>query len=488
MKRNIIYSLIPASTALFLLVSCNQDEMSGMEVAASDSPQEIRFEMAYATPTEVPDNGAPGTRVSTSTDGSYTNSWEDGDEVGVYIVKGNAGLQNTGNWVDNMKMTYSNGNWSYTLPSGKEYYPCDEALSFYAYYPYDDAFTPTSQSFQLPTDQSGQADITDMYLFTARRAGVQNSSEPVRLEFSSALAMIELSLTSGGDGGRLTDRLVVTMEECKTDFKLNLESGQAEAANTVGTFTLRRVEQPDDADYKTKYTYHALVPAQMLAGANVRFDFAYKNIAIGSKLSYRPNEAINLEAGMVNRFAITLKPVIDPTHKYKVGDIYPHKGLPMGMVYEVGSDGQSGKIVYYEYTYTTWGKEMDITTDRNLGRQNMRAVYAANGNSFDGFPPFQWVDNLNPTGTKYEDNDKKIWYLPAVYELQALCRQWDLLADSFEKLSFPDKSTKFVSSHTGNSSIAFAGVEFIQDQGHYDWAVFYGLRKSQYGYFAVMEF
>lgn len=485
MKRNIIYPLIPAATALFLLVSCNQDEMSGMEVAASDSPQEIRFEMAYATPTEVPDNGAPGTRVSTSNDGSYTNSWENGDEVGVYIVKGNAGLQNTGNWVDNMKMTYSNGNWSYTLPSGKEYYPCDEALSFYAYYPYDDAFTPTSQSFQLPTDQSGQADITDMYLFTARRAGVQNSSEPVRLEFSSALAMIELSLTSGGDGGRLTDRIVVTMEGCQTYLSFNLESGQTEAAGKVFPITLRRVEQPGDADYRTNYTYQAIVPAQTLE-AGKEFRFADKDVPGSRDLIYRLPEAVTLEPGQVKPFEITLKPALDPAHKYKVGDFYPHKGFPIGVVYEVDGTGQHGKIVYRESINTFWGKATTILKDENSGRANMRAVYNANSQSFDGYPAFQWANSLNPTGTEYTDDAKGIWYLPALNELRALCNQWDNLAGSSEKLSLPDRNSydfgSSSSSHTNMYPILYWGSDMSL------WGRGDSRKDISSYFFAIMEF
>lgn len=486
MTRNIIYSLIPAATTLFLLASCSGEELGGMEMPPqTDSPQKIRFEMAYATAAEVPDKGTPVTRISTSTDGSYTNSWEDGDEVGVFIVKGNAGLQETENWVDNMKMTYSNGDWSYTLPPGKEYYPVDEALSFYAYYPYTDGLNPISNLATLPTDQSRLTNIEDIYLFTARTTGIQNSSEPVRLEFSSALAIIELSLKSGGDGGRLTDRIVVTMEGCQTYLSFNIESGQTEAAGKVFPITLRRVEQPGDADYRTNYTYQAIVPAQTLE-AGKEFRFADKDVPGSRDLIYRLPEAVTLEPGQVKPFEITLKPALDPAHEYKVGDFYPHKGFPIGVVYEVDGTGQHGKIVYRESINTFWGKATTILTDENSGRANMRAVYNANSRSFDGYPAFQWADSLNPTGTEYTDDAKGIWYLPALNELRALCNQWDNLAGSSEKLSLPDREDNSFGSSSSSSDVMYPILYWVSDMsvwGRGDSKMYI----SSY-FFAIMEF
>lgn len=307
MIRKLVYALAPVTTALFLLASCNNEEIQDVKPAKTESPQQIRFEMTYATPVVSQDMSTPVTRISTSTDGSYTNSWEDGDKVGVFIVKGNAGLQSTGNWVNNMKMTYSNGDWIYTLPSGKEYYPVDEALSFYAYYPYTDGLDPISNLATLPTEQDRLTNIEDRYIFTARTTGIQNSSEPVRLEFSSALALIELSLKSGGDGGRLTDRIVVTLEGCQTHLSFNLESGQTEAAGNVFPITLRRMEQPGDADYRTNYTYQAIVPAQTLE-AGKEFRFTYKDFPGSRDMIYRLPEAVTLEPGQVKPFEITLKP------------------------------------------------------------------------------------------------------------------------------------------------------------------------------------
>lgn len=492
MIRNIAYSLIPAATALFLLASCNREEMPGMEIPTqTDSPQEIRFEVAYATPVATPDKGVPGTRVSTSTDGTYTNTWEEGDEVGVYIVKGDAGLQASGNWVDNMKMTFSNESWDYTLPAGKEFYPDGELLSFYAYYPYSATFTPTSQSLTLPADQSGQTDFSDLYLFTARTTGVRKSSQPVRLEFSSALAMIELSLTSGGDGGRLSDRIVATMEKgCKLNFTLALETGKVEAEGDVAPITLRRVEQPGDADYRRNYTYRAIVPAQTLAG-NEEFCFAYKDVSIGSKLRYSPAEAVMLEQGWVKPFNITLKPLVNPDYQYRVGDVYPHNGLPMGVVYEIDNTGKHGKIVYYGYTYTTWGKEGWIPVNENSGKANMKAVYEANNGSFDGYPPFQWADGLNLLGTEYTDDAKGIWYLPAKEEVKLMLQHWkpDIISSlqRINGLSYPEEKADFGTS-TSASVISYEGWRYKMND--YDLMTLAANHKTERSsnFFAVMEF
>lgn len=485
MIRRLVYALAPVATALFMLASCHNEELPEVNLPAkTESPQKIRFEMAYATSNVSPDKGAPVTRISTSTDGSYTNSWEDGDEVGVFIVKGNAGLQEKENWVDNMKMTYRNGDWIYTLPSGKEYYPADEALSFYAYYPYLDGVNPISNPAILPIEQDRLTNIEDPYIFTARTLGIQNSSEPVRLEFSSALAMIELSLKSGGDGGRLTDRIVVTLEGCQTHLLFNLESGQTEAVDDVHTITLRRVEQPDDADYRTNYTYQALVPAQTLEAGEVKFSFTY-GFKGEDPMIHNLADNVTLEQGWVKPFEITLTPAIDPAHKYKVGDVYPHKGFPIGVVYEVDDSGQHGKIVYRECTLTFWGKEGWIDINEDSGKANMRVIYEANNHSFDGYPAFQLADGFNPTGTKYTDDAKGIWYLPALNELSALCNQWDNLADSFEKLSLPDRNGIYFGSSSSSNINMYA---FLFWSREYGWARGDVVKDFITCFFAIMEF
>lgn len=96
----------------------------------------------------------------------------------------------------------------------------------------------------------------------------------------------------------------------------------------------------------------------------------------------------------------------------------------MGVVYEVSADGRQGKIVYYGYIYTTWGKEVWIPDNMSSGRANMKAVYEVNNRSFDGYPPFQWADGLNPSGTEYAEDAKGIWYLPAKDEVELMLGHW----------------------------------------------------------------
>lgn len=133
MLRRIIYALIPAVISLFLFASCSKDDMPGTEPEQTISPQKIRFNMAYATP----DNGAIGTRVAVSTDGHYTNTWQEGDVVGVMIIDDKKGYSSINrNLAQNMPMTYKGGRWEYELPDTCTYYPKDGTLSFIAYFPY----------------------------------------------------------------------------------------------------------------------------------------------------------------------------------------------------------------------------------------------------------------------------------------------------------------------------------------------------------------
>lgn len=92
--------------------------------------------------------------------------------------------------------------------------------------------------------------------------------------------------------------------------------------------------------------------------------------------------------------------------------------------YEVSADGRQGKIVYYGYIYTTWGKEVWIPDNMSSGRANMKAVYEVNDRSFDGYPPFQWADGLTPSGMEYAEDAKGIWYLPAKDEVELMLGHW----------------------------------------------------------------
>ena len=184
-----LYQTGIALLVLLLAAACDKEEFDGSP--ADGEPQPIRFDIAVATATP----SGPSTRVSTATD--FTSSFTAGDQVGLYIVKGDGGLKSSNNWVDNALMTFDGTKWTCDLPSGKNCYPRDGSkLSFYAYYPYDSEVTdPLNMSFSVQKDQS--AGLSSSYLMTASRKGVPKSHDPVQLTFSHKLAMVKVNLKDG---------------------------------------------------------------------------------------------------------------------------------------------------------------------------------------------------------------------------------------------------------------------------------------------------
>lgn len=292
MLRRIIYALIPAVISLFLFASCSKDDMPGTEPEQTIPPQKIRFNMAYATP----DNGAIGTRVAVSTDGNYTNTWQEGDKVGVMIIDDKKGYSPINrNLAQNMPMTYKGGRWEYTLPNTCTYYPKDGTLSFIAYFPYIEEFFNFSD---VVVSITSLEDSKYLHFLHAKKMRVSNTSEPVTLEFSPLQACIELSVKGGND------RIITELHGCDIDFEFYVETGMVKGLNVIKSLKLSRVEQPGDADYTTRYTYRAfIIPQTIAAGTEL---FLFKD---GEKQwTYRTTEEIKLEAGQVKPFEITLRP------------------------------------------------------------------------------------------------------------------------------------------------------------------------------------
>lgn len=440
MVRTIINKLSPALLALLLFVSCDKNEYS-MEQDVGGDGEKIRFEIAVGTATATPQGVE--TRVATSTDGNYTSTFSNGDEIGVYIVKGNGGLQSSGNWVDNMKMTYNNGNWTYTFPSGKGYYPADgDKLSFYAYYPYNSTVTDAlNMSISGLTDQSTAVNLSKSDLLSASTLNVGKSTTPVQLTFSHALTMVELSVIGGGTGAQISSKVVVTLEGCMPDVSFNLSAGTAHASGNVKSVKMYRVEQPADANYQTSYTYRALVPTQTVFTSAELFRFSQTQGTITRALSHNLASNVALYPGQVKPYTITLQGV-SSTHTYAVGDYYPYKGFPiLGVVFETSNDGKNGKIVDLDYIQRyapvpgnamapiRWG---DSTVDENaagvFGIRDMNDGYNGTRNLINKrkdqtnfvnvYCLFNWIYQ-----TKNNGDVNGMWYLPAVNEMIKLHTQ-----------------------------------------------------------------
>lgn len=444
MRWTMINKLSLLSLFLFLLASCDKEEYDTGTSTGGDS-EEIRFEIAVGTATAVP---AGETRVTT--DLSYNSKFENGDAIGVYIVKGNGGLQSFGNWADNVKLTYNNGTWT---PSTSLYYPTDgEQLHFYAYYPYITA-VPDALSISIPglTDQSSAANLSKSDLLAASTLNVEKGPTPVQLNFSHVLAMVELSVTGGGTGARMSSDIVVTLEGCKPDISFNLKTKAAGTSGSVKSVKMYRVEQSGDADYLTKYTYRALAPTQTVLSGEELFRLSQTQGTVTRTLSNKVSGVISIFSRQVRLFKITLQPGLDPNHVYAVGDYYPYKGFPIqGVVFEISNGGKNGKIVDLDFITRyapvpgnatapiRWGDpavdeqaagvaDIRDMNDGYNGTKNLIIKRKDQASFASTYCIFNWIYL-----TKNNGDVNGMWYLPAVNEMIELHDQLDSLSSIIE--------------------------------------------------------
>lgn len=410
MKRRILYLLLPT----MLLAGCDKDE-SGGEPATDDR---IRFEIGFA-PQDAAMGGAPETRTATAPD--FKTTWETGDEIGVYIVKGSDGLQASGNYADNVKfIRQSNGTWSYTLPTGREYYPTDgDKLHFFAYYPYDAAMSaPTAYTFSVRTDQSAEADYSLSDLMTAKAENVEESKNAVSLQFSHALSLVQVEVKREVNVPHFDGDFTVTLKGAKPDAVLGWSS------NLTGTGTPTDIVMHKVAGMN--YTYRALVPAQTL-GAEAKVSFVQTTSGKEINMTYPGIASAVLPAKAVRKYSVTLGWGIDPDHAYAIGDAYPHTGPAVGIVYWIDptSNGKHGRVVGLKEITGRWGvygkdESPDVTGIRSFddGKTATRNLIAARKDATNfttDYFIFNWIYQTMNNG-----NIDGVWYLPAMAELSIL--------------------------------------------------------------------
>lgn len=318
--------LLLAALPALMLTACSKDDMGADDNTAVQGG-DIRFEIGFAPtdmttpegmtvpadPASAAKGATPQTRVAT--DAQFKSTWESGDEIGIFACASGAALQTEGNAWSNVKLVYNGTNW--VLNDRTTLYWPHGGMDFYAYYPYDASATdPTAITFNVKTNQSGVTaiggadrpnyNLSD--LLTAKTAGVAKG-QTVSLQFTHALAMVQVSVPFWGKGFGPSETMTVTLKGMKTKSTLNLGAASgptvalAADGNDPVSLKMYRVEQPANANYYNSYTYRALVPAQDVAADNSLFLIANEgDLYNGSG----PAADLTLTAGTAETFTRSL--------------------------------------------------------------------------------------------------------------------------------------------------------------------------------------
>lgn len=126
-------------------------------------------------------------------------TYEDGDEVGLYIVNydgSTAGtLKDKENHVDNMRFTYNSGTWN---PDESIYWmDKNTAMDFYAYYPYSESENISAHPFSVKTDQSLEENFWASDFLWGKASNVLPTPMAVPIKTNHSLSRILIDIKAG---------------------------------------------------------------------------------------------------------------------------------------------------------------------------------------------------------------------------------------------------------------------------------------------------
>lgn len=422
MKTKTIYIILMA----LLLWSCSDEDERNIK---PDGTNSIKFELGFESTPKIE------SRLITTPD--FTTSWQVGDKVGVYIVKGNKGLQAQNNYVDNLKLEYNGSKW---ISNEDIYYPNDgDKLHFYAYYPYQDNANQdaTALTFSVQKDQRGEAYSMSDFLTASTIDVAKSATNVVQLQFSHVMSLVQIEVEKEEFVPELTDDFTVRMIFTQSETNINLETGkQTINPNVYSDIVMHKVSD-------MPYTYRALIPAQKFTLYS-KVKFSQKTEGAVIDMDYLGLIQKDVKAGAILKRKITLgrEEGFETLPKYKVGDYYPDpdvvyenkkviSGTPAkGIVFwlEPNTGGTHGLVLSLdEMKSKRWNLVNTETnaTDIDNGLENMKIIeqYIENtpNAKWADFPAFEWIHvTKNGGNARYDEEMLNVWYMPARLEIKKM--------------------------------------------------------------------
>ena len=208
----------------------------------------------------IPEGKLP-INLSLSTTRANDGSYEAGDQIGLYVANYADGaatqLASSGNHVNNMQFTMTDGDW---IPATKVYWKDKSTRAdFYAYYPYQNTVADvTALPVSVQADQSSEDNYWASDLLWGKTSGVAPTESAVNIATSHALSNLLIYVEPGY--GFTAESLVaanvsVEINNVKTAGTLNLTNGEVTASGEAATIT----------PWNTGEYYRALIVPQTVA-------------------------------------------------------------------------------------------------------------------------------------------------------------------------------------------------------------------------------
>lgn len=169
-------------------------------------------------------------------------TFENGDEVGIYVVNydgSTAGtLKDEGNQADNAKFTYNSSEWT----PDEDIYWKDQNTSadFYAYYPYIASTNVAAHTFSVQTNQSQETNFWASDFLWGKTANVSPTSNAVSIQTDHSLSRVLIDVKPGKGFDDVTWAAAEkSIKICNvlTSATINLATGVATATGNKGEIT-----------------------------------------------------------------------------------------------------------------------------------------------------------------------------------------------------------------------------------------------------------
>lgn len=261
-----------AAMAALAMTACNNDE----EQVLSSAEGEIQLQFIHPS----------GQTRATDT------SFEDEDEIGVYVTTTESKLQLGGNEVNNEKFVFNGTSWT----SPRKVYWNEGRHNVYAYYPYTKTVNDVEDyQFRVQTDQSTADGYTKSDFLWASVSDIAASNSAVRMQFAHKLSCVNVVLEKGESyQGEIPAETEVYLYSTVPDALVSLSTGDA-CKDTYGSSESIRCFQESPAKYK------AIVVPQHISSRRPLVEVLIGNV------SYLMEGTISYKPGMRHTITITLE-------------------------------------------------------------------------------------------------------------------------------------------------------------------------------------
>ena len=249
--------------------------------------------------------------ISTSITRVTETAFESGDQIGLYVVNRNDdGSQNdlkpSGNYVDNMRYTYSYNTWT---PDETVYWKDNKTCAdFYLYYPYQAAHVNENPMvFKVEADQSNVNSYNNSDVMVGSTMNVAPRQTTVHIALKQVMSRVAIVLKPGegfSDASLAASDVKVTLNIPAVSANIDLATGEVEPIMNYDGESLTMTPM---TPYKDGNVYRVIVVPQEVAQTNLikvnvgGSDFLFsKDFNFESGKSYTFNVTITKESSGLN--------------------------------------------------------------------------------------------------------------------------------------------------------------------------------------------